>query len=754
MARIRTVPLARAAPNVTLRAWGGIIILGSLLLPWFRQGRDLLAVLPDTAGWALLPGSPLMASILAAALLAGAVGVIARPDAVRGRAAVAVGIAGALLTSVLFLLDGRPFGPGPLVAFLGFLAVLGTGLALSGMLRADAFIAGTILWVAFFVVVFILYPLWAVLQASVVVKGRFTLEVFGATLTSPGFLLVNNPATPRDEGSTALAAGAVIAVAATFIAWLTGRRRRALLWGILAGMGGGVITALHLGHGALRNSVLLALIVGGVSTFLAFLFALMGERSRLPTRRLLAPFSILPIITPPFVLAIAMIFLFGRRGLVTFQLLGISTNAIFSPLGVAIAQILAYTPIAYLVLQGVIQSMDAALEEAAETLGASRWQMLRTVIWPLARPGLANAFLLTVIESLADFGNPIVIGGGAPFMATEVFFAIVGRFNPHEAAVYGVVLLLMTLVIFLAQRLWLGRGSYVTVTGRPSGARARPMPRALDYGVSVILLFWMALVLVLYGSVFIGGVTKLWGFNWTLTREHLQILLPGQQGWQVFWTTVRLSALAMLPSMLLGFLIGYLVTRVDFPGRSALEFGSMLSFAIPGTVMGIAYILAFNQGGLLLTGTGVILILAFIFRNMPVGIRSSIAAIYQIDRSLEEASTMLRANSVTTLRRIVVPLTLAALLSGLIFSFVRAMTAVSQVIFLTSPGTNLATTQIFTYIEGGRLGRGAALASLLTLALVVVILLLYGINRILERWVGVRAAAPVDARVARGVAAG
>jgi iron(III) transport system permease protein len=425
-----------------------------------------------------------------------------------------------------------------------------------------------------------------------------------------------------------------------------------------------------------------------------------------------------------------MIYMFGRRGFVTYRVLGLSTNVFFGPVGVEFAQILAYAPIAYLVLQGVVQALDVSLEEAAETLGASRWHILRTVIWPLARPGIANAFLLVGIESLADFGNPIIVGGDAPFLATEVFFAIIGRFNPNEAAVYGVVLLAMTLTIFLIQRYWVGRRSYVTVTGRPSAARPPSLPPVLDYAVSGVFLFWMVLVVALYGSVFIGSLTKLWGFDYTFTLKNLQDLSP--QGWQVFWTSTRLSAYAVVPSTLLGFLIGYLVTRVEFPGKSALEFSSMLSFAVPGTVMGVGYILAFNQGPLLLTGTEVIIILAFVFRNMPVGIRAGIAAIHQIDRSLEEASTMLRANSATTLRRVVMPLVRSALLSGFVFAFVRAMTAVSQVIFLITPSVNLATTQILSYVEYGSQGRGAALASLLTVFMIAVVLLLYTINRRLD----------------------
>lgn len=730
MARALSVPIARAVPNVTLIVWGGVTLLGALLLSWARTGRDLFAFVPGSTGLHLLRESPLMAGIAAVTVLVAVTGALQRPASERGRIALWLGAAGCALSVFYLMRSGQPFGPGAVVAILGFLAILGTGLAMSGTLRTDAFLATSILWVGAFVVAFILFPLWAVLKASVVVKGQLSLAAVRSVLQSPAFFLLNNPATPRNEAAVAVGLGVLAAVAIAGV-WLANRRGwGALRAGAAAGVGIWVLAALYLGFGALRNSVLLAIVVGVVATALGFLFALLGERSGLRTRRLLGPLSILPIITPPFVLGLALIYMFGRRGFVTNGLLGLSTGIFFGPLGVAVAQILAYAPIAYLVLQGVVQAMDAAMEEAAETLGASRWHVLRTVIWPLARPGIANAFLLVAIESLADFGNPIIVGGGVPFLATEVFFAIIGRFNPSEAAVYGVVLLAMTLSIFLVQRYWIGRRFYVTVTGKPSGAQPRPLPRALDYAASGVFLAWVVLIVALYGSVFIGSITRLWGFDYTLTLQHIQALSP--TGWQVFWTSARLSAYAAIPSTLLGFLIGYLVTRVEFPGKGALEFGSMLSFAVPGTVMGIGYILAFNQGALLLTGTELILILAFVFRNMPVGIRSGVAAILQIDRSLEEASTMLRANSPTTLRRIVMPLVRAALLSGLVFAFVRAMTAVSQVIFLITPAHNLATTQILSYVEYGSLGRGAALASLLTLFMIVVILTLYAINRRLD----------------------
>ncbi len=724
-----TLAPARPATRVstTLVVWGGLTCLGALVLPWARTGRDLWAFVPQTSGLDLLTREWTVAVVVICGALAGMVGGAPLPLYLRGRLALLAGGIGAAAAIATLAVRGAPMGPGAVVAILGFLALIGIGLALGGYIHADAFISVCIVWSAAFVLIFILYPLWAVLQASVFVKGRFTLDVALETMQSPIFLLINNPATPQNEWLQALTSGTVLAaVVALVVLAITRKARPTLLWAVGTEVAATGLIALYLGFGAVRNSVILALVVSGVSTGLGFLFALLAERSRLPTRRLFGPVSILPIITPPFVLGLAMILLLGRRGFITYRVLGLSTTIFFGPLGVALAQILAYAPIAFLILQGVVQALNVAIEEAAETLGANRWHILRTVIWPLARPGLANAFLLVAIESLADFGNPIVVGGGKPYLATEVFFSLVGRYNPNEAAVFGVTLLAMTLAIFLIQNRWIGKASYVTVTGRPGQGLTRPLPPALDYGVTALFVVWVLFIVVLYGSVAVGSVTKLWGFDYTFTGAHWKGLSP--TGWHVFQTTAWLSAIAAIPSTVVGFLIGYLVTRFSFPGKSALEFSSMLSFATPGTVMGIGYILAFNQGALLLTGTEMIIILAFVFRNMPVALRAGVASIYQIDRSLEEASTMLRAGSATTLRRIVMPLVRAAILTGLVFSFVRAMTAISQVIFLITPQTNLATTQILSYVNYGTVGLAAALSWVLVLFMALVITVMYQVT--------------------------
>jgi iron(III) transport system permease protein len=260
----------------------------------------------------------------------------------------------------------------------------------------------------------------------------------------------------------------------------------------------------------------------------------------------------------------------------------------------------------------------------------------------------------------------------------------------------------------------------VTVTGKPSGGRPTPLPFAVDVALTGVFILFAALAALLYGSILFGSFVKLWGIDHTFTLKNYQDLMS--HGIPVLLDTMGLSAAAAIPSAGLGLLIAYLTLRHRFFGRTALEFSAMLSYAIPGTVMGIGYILAFNAGALQLTGTGLIIILAFIFRGMPVGIRSGMAALTQLDPSLEEASSTLKAGTATTLRRVVVPLIRSAIITGLIYSFVRAMTAVSQVIFLVSPGHDLVTILILSWTGYGTIGRGAALSTLLIVVLAACIL--------------------------------
>ncbi len=489
--------------------------------------------------------------------------------------------------------------------------------------------------------------------------------------------------------------------------------------------------------GVAINSLFLGVMTGLGTTFLGLTFALIFTRTDFRAKTVLRVLTVLPIITPPFVIGLALILLFGRAGTVTeffADMLGWEkTRWLYGFWGVYFAQLLSFTPIAFLVLIGVVQGVSPSMEEASQTLDADRWQTFRYVSLPLMRPGLANAFLLGFIESIADFGNPLVLGSGFNVLSTEIFFAIVGAVaDPAKAAILAIALLSLTMSAFVAQRLWLGKKSYATITGKAdSGQNAglNPVLRAICYAVA---LPWAALTLIVYSMIIFGSFVKLWGYNHSFTFDHYirafgidftNWRLTGV-AWDSFFTTLTISSFAAPLTALVGLSTAYLLVRQKFVGKDAFEFSTMLSFAIPGTVIGVSYIMAFNFPPIELTGTSIILIIVFVFRNMPVGVRGGIAAMSQLDKSLDEASITLGANSFTTVRRVILPLMGPAILAALTYSFVRAITSVSAVIFLVSAKHNMATAFIVGRVENGEFGLAIAYSAVLIVTMLVAILLM------------------------------
>jgi iron(III) transport system permease protein len=264
------------------------------------------------------------------------------------------------------------------------------------------------------------------------------------------------------------------------------------------------------------------------------------------------------------------------------------------------------------------------------------------------------------------------------------------------------------------------------------------------------------MTLAIYAMTLAGGFVENWGRDYTPTLRHYVkafgiewgpngILWAGA-AWTSFWTTLELSAIAAPLTALLGILTAYLLTRQRFAGQGLFEFATMLSFAVPGTVIGVSYILAFNVPPIEITGTALILVACNVFRNMPVGVRAGMASMAQIDRSLDEASSTLGARGATTLRRVLLPLLKPAIIAALVYSFVRAMTTVSAVIFLVSAQYEWATTYIINRVVNGDYGVAIAYSSvLIVLMLAVIGLIQYFVG---ERRLGRRSAASVSALAA------
>jgi iron(III) transport system permease protein len=349
------------------------------------------------------------------------------------------------------------------------------------------------------------------------------------------------------------------------------------------------------------------------------------------------------------------------------------------------------------------------------------------------RPGLANAWLVVFVESLADFGNPIVLGGSFGVLSTEIFFAVVGaQADFGRAAMLALVLLAFALAAFFLQRAVLGRRSYVSMSGKGDSGLPSGLPRPVAVAAFAIAVPWAILTVIVYLMALAGAFVKVWGRDWTPTLDHFErafavttgpgggIILSGL-AWNSLGTTVTLAAIAAPITAALGMLAAWVLSRQRFAGRFVLEFALMLTFAVPGTVIGVAYILTYNLPPLEITGTGIILVACFVFRNMPVGVRSGMAAMSQLDRSLDEASATLRASTFRTLRRVVMPLLKPAILTALVYSFVRAMTTVSAVIFLVSAQHEMATVFIINRVINGDYGLAIAYSTVLIVLMMAAI---------------------------------
>lgn len=690
--------------------WAVLALLASLLLPWYGVDdnvswlNDYSAVFGGIAaanGWVQALHHqrpwlwvPLLAPLLALValrcpgrrrqgLLLGWIGALG----VAGQlgAGFAIGVQGWVWNSLqngAWALPAGQFGMGwgAAIVLLALLMLLAAGLARQGYCQGNEFIAGAVTLCSALLILFIAMP---VLKA---LGGAFL-----------------------DDGGQFSAAEA----------WARLSSQRVWNLGCLSGAPS---------CGVAWNTLGLALATATGTTVLGTLLALLTERALTGAKPLVRVLSVLPIVTPPFVVGLGLILLFGRAGLVNQaleQLFGWEPSRWFySAKGVWLAQMIAFTPIAYLMMRGVAQAVAPTLEEAAQTLRARPMRVFLSITLPLLGPGLANAFLVGFIESMGDFGNPIVVGGQFAVLSTEIFFAIVGaQLDPGRAASLALILSAFALAVFALQRLALGKGSYTSMSGKGDNGLPPALPpqvRRLAMGLGMP---WLAFTGVIYLFAFAGGFVKLWGRDFSFTLQHFQTgfgldwqdgIVWAGAGWHSLWTTLRLAGAAAPLTALLGLLIAYLLARVKFRGQHAFEFGALLAFAVPGTVLGVAYVTAFNVPPFELTGTGLIIMLCFVFRNLPVSIRAGTAAFKQIDKSLDEASAMLGASTLTTLRRVVLPLLRPALVASLVYSFVRAMTTVSSVIFLISAEHELATTFIIGRVGNGEYGVALAYCTVLT----------------------------------------
>jgi iron(III) transport system permease protein len=473
---------------------------------------------------------------------------------------------------------------------------------------------------------------------------------------------------------------------------------------------------------ALRNSLELATLVGTAGTFVGFIFAFAVERVTLgpKVRWLIDRATFLPLISPPFTTSIAIVFSFGPRGLITYDLLGVQNVKVYGLTSTFAAETLTYFPIAYLALRPMLASISNSLEEASFSLGASRWRVFRTVTLPLAMPGLANAFLLLFGSSLADFATPLILAGSDfSVLPTEAYLQITGMFDLRSGAILSLLLLFPAGLVFLAQE-WLVAGrSYITVTGKASALSARnSVSGAAAAGLLLFCAAVCGVIIYFYALLLYASLVRAFGANNTLTLEHYRVIFT--EGLPAIKDTLIIALIGMPLGGAYGIVVGYLVGRKKFVGRWLMEIVSMLNYALPGTIVGIAYLLAFNDRPFALTGTATILIACYVFRYSPTGIRTTVALLKQIDKSMEEASASLGASGLRTFRQVMLPLIMPAFFAGLGVMFIRSMTAISATIFLVSINWTLITVKILENMTEVAIGPAAAFSVFVILVVLLV----------------------------------
>ena len=541
----------------------------------------------------------------------------------------------------------------------------GQGAALDRKkLMADPIMVTTIVVLITFLTLFILYPLAILLVDSFYGDGRLTFDVFKRIFAMPTFTR------------------------------------------------------------AISNTLKIGFVVGIFSALIGLLFAYVEVYVKMNkfVGGLFKVVSMLPVVSPPFVLSLSMIMLFGKAGIITRFLLGIYDNSVYGYWGIVIVQTLTFFPVCYMMLKGLLKNIDPSLEEAARDMGASRFKVFTSVTLPLMLPGLGNAFLVTFIESIADFANPMIIGGSYDTLATTIYLQITGSYDKPGAAAMAVVLLCITLAMFAVQKYYLEAKTSATLTGKASRGRMLIEDKSVKVPLTVLCAVAAGFVILMYICVPIGSFFPTWGYKFfPLTGKWFKLVFTRYHGFQAFRDSFVLSLIAAPITALLSMIISYLVVKRKFKAKGFIEAVSMLAMAVPGTVLGVGYIRGFAGGvfhtGFMqgLYGTGLILIIVFVVRSLPTGTRSGISALRQIDKSIEESAYDMGADSLRVFMTVTLPLIKDSFLSGLVTAFVRSITAISAIILLVTPQFLLITVQINEFAEKGSYSLACAFATILIL---------------------------------------
>jgi len=416
------------------------------------------------------------------------------------------------------------------------------------------------------------------------------------------------------------------------------------------------------------NTIILGTVVATIGTIIGFFLAYAQVKLNFRGKKLLHVIALVPLITPPFAFATAVISLFGRSGIITRDLLGL-TPTLYGLPGLTIVLSCSFFPVAYMSILGMMRNLDPALDEASASMGASKLRTFFKVTFPMLIPGL---------------------------------------------------------IVFIVQRYWGERKSVVSVTGKPSGTPTFVENKIAKFFLLIIPVLVTSFIVLIYATVIFGSFAKFLGVDNSLTLDNYRYIFSGV-GYDAIIKTTTMALIATPIAGLLGMVLAWLIVRKVRRGREFIDFLGMLGLAVPGTVLGIGFAITFNDvvkigdttilpqlaGGGAIFGGAVAIVMVYTIRSSPAGQRSAIAALQQINPAIDEASASLGATGFRTFRKITLPLIKPALLTGLMFAFAHSMTTLSPIIFITTPETPIMTHKILAEVDSGRFGNAFAFCTLL-----------------------------------------
>lgn len=472
-----------------------------------------------------------------------------------------------------------------------------------------------------------------------------------------------------------------------------------------------------------KNSTFVGLLAALFSTIIGLFVALSVWTAGSKVGKILESILLISMVSPPFVSSLAYIQLFGRNGLITKRILGLSLNP-YGWVGVVVMQTMFFASLNALMIIGMLRKMDMSLVRASSDLGAGSGYTLWRIVVPLLSPILLSCFLLSFIRSVSDYGTPVVIGGRFETVSTEIYMQVIGYSRLDKSAALNVLILIPAIVVFAIYR-YLMKKNEKLISGN-SNKMVESEERFHVKGLSGFVVWlgaaaFFVMMALVYGSIFLNSFTKNMRGKLKFTTEYLDALL--ERNMDTFVRSVKYALIVAIVGSLIGILLSYYIDRRKIRLGGVLDFIITMPYMLPGSCFGIGYILAFNHEPIKLTGTAMIVILNMIYKQMSITTKAASSSLMQISTELDMAARDLGAKRFQVMKDVILPNLKQAFATGFVNNFTSAMVTAGAVIFLVTPGQKIAVFTLFDCINTGKYAEGSMIASFIIVITISVNLL-------------------------------